>query len=68
MPCKHEGDIFPQNKTGPVLYRDPLIGWVVDVECWECGLPGVAKVDCKGIDWDKPEEGSKQNDSDRKGS
>jgi len=52
--CKHDGDIFPLNAEKS-LRRDVLLGWVVDVECDQCKLTGIAAVNCKVIDWDEEE-------------
>lgn len=53
MTCSHRKNIYPVDEEKS-LRKDAIVGWVVDVKCGECGLTGVAPVDCTKVDWDEP--------------
>jgi hypothetical protein len=48
--CDHKEDVYLSR--GPILYQDPLVGWVVDVRCGKCGRDGIAQIDYKNANWE----------------
>lgn len=53
--CKHKGNIYPSDNERS-LHLDPIIGWIVEVVCEDCGRMGVAPVDCKNVEWEEKNE------------